>query len=111
MRETLPGQVRTALLLRLVRTPGTHCRGRTGSKSAPRFAPYYPRLARTWAVNTTLVNTEIEQRLLRNIEVLSVTEDVTADVTAKRAVSDHRIIDDTFQGYQAAGYHAGHRQK
>lgn len=56
-----PGQVRTALLLRLVRTPGTHCRGRTGSKSAPRFAPYYPRLARTWAAVTSAVTTKSYQ--------------------------------------------------
>ncbi|MEB0119203.1 hypothetical protein QN391_00585 [Pseudomonas sp. CCI1.2] len=59
------------------------------------------------AVNTTLVNTESEQRLLGDVTRQAVTD----DVTAKRAVSDRRIIDATFQGYQAAGYHAGYHGK
>ena len=46
-----PGQVRTALLLRLVRTPGTHCGARTGSKFAARFAPLVRTLLREAGAN------------------------------------------------------------
>jgi hypothetical protein len=50
-------------------------------------------LARTWAVNTPLVNTSVntesKQRLLKSVTRQAVTE----DVTEKRTVSDRSIID------------------
>jgi hypothetical protein len=59
------------------------------------------------AVNTTLVNTSVntesEQRLLGDVTRQAVTD----DVTAKRAVSDHRIINATWHGIQKPGIHSG----